>query len=117
MAKSRFVEIKRNLRFVEKQTRSCRLEEDPFTHIRFVLYVIPENCRRMYVAYLSLCIEEKILRLKTRCKFIVYTPNKPDKFGKKFLILTDNKFMSVCNMLSHLGAIERRARGAMSLSS
>lgn len=116
MARNRFVEIKRNLRFDEKQSRSFRLEEDPFTHIRFVFDVIAENCRRMYVPHFSLCIDEQLMPLKTRCKFIVYMPNKPDKFGMKFWILADNKSKYVCNMLPYLGAIERTARGTRSLS-
>ena len=43
MPRHRFVEIKHNLRFDEKQTRSLRLNHDPFTHIRFIFDVVAAN--------------------------------------------------------------------------
>ena len=107
MWRNRFVEIKRHLRFDEKQTRSFRLEEDPFTRIRFVYDSVAENCRRMYVPHYSLCVDEQLMPLKMRCRFIVYMPDKPDKFGLKNWLLVDNASKYVCNILPYLGAYEK----------
>ena len=116
MSRNRFNEIKRHLRFDEKQTRSMRLKEDAFTHIRFVFDSVTDNCKRMYIPDFSLCIDEQLMPLKTRCKFIVFMPQKPDKFGMKFWMLTDNRSKYVCNLLPYLGSVEREERGDKSLA-
>jgi len=50
------------------------------------------------------------LSVKCRCRFIVFMPNKPDKFGMKFWLLVDNCSKYVCNVLPYLGGIEKESR-------
>ena len=43
-------------------------------------------------------------------------PNKPDKFGMKFWILTEVSSKYVCNILLYLGALEKEQRNGRPLS-
>jgi hypothetical protein len=116
MSRDHFVDIKRHLRFDEKQTRSFRLTEDPFTHIREVFNDVISNCRKHFVPNFSVCIDEQLMPLKCRCKFIVFMPNKPDKFGLKFWFLVDNETKYIYNVLPYLGAVEKDERQGLKLA-
>ena len=54
--------------------------------------------------------------MKNRCPFIVYMPNKPDKFGMKFWMLTEVDSKYVYNILPCLGALEREQRNGRPLA-
>ena len=99
MSRNDFMTLKKYLRFDDKQTRSFRVEDDPFTHIRFVTDRISANFRKAYVPDFCLTIDEQLMPLKCRCPFIVFMPNKPDKFGVKFWLLTDNSSKCIYNFL------------------
>ena len=99
MSRNDFMTLKKYLRFDDKQTRSFRVEDDPFTHIRFVSDRISANFRKAYVPNFCLTIDEQLMPLKCRCHFIVFMPNKPDKFGVKFWLLTDNSSKYIYNFL------------------
>lgn len=110
MTRKQFTDIKRFLRFDVKQTRSTRIEADPFTHIREVFEEFASNCSSHYIPHYSVCIDEQLMPLKCRCRFIVYMPNKPDKFGMKFWLLVDNLTKYVFNVLPYLGGMEKASR-------
>ena len=48
---------------------------------------------------------------KSRCSFVTYMPNKPDKYGIKFWVLVDVKSKYVSNIFPYLGAQEKEQRG------
>ena len=54
--------------------------------------------------------------MKNRYPFIVYMPNKPDKFGMKFgfFVVVSSKF--VCNILPYLGALENKKQNGKPLA-
>ena len=54
--------------------------------------------------------------MKNRCPFIVYMPNKADKFGMKFWMLTEVDSKYVYNILLYLGALEREQRDGRPLA-
>jgi hypothetical protein len=110
MSRKQYTDIKRFLRFDVKQTRSTRIEADPFTHIREVFDEFTSNCSSHYIPHYSVCIDEQLMPLKCRCRFIIYMPNKPDKFGMKFWLLVDNLTKYVFNILPYLGGIEKASR-------
>ena len=110
MSRQCFTKILHHLRFDEKQTRSFRLKEDPFTHVRKVFDDVVTNCKKHFVPGFSVCIDEQWMPLKCRCKFIVFMPNKPDKFGMKFWFLVDNSTKYVYNVIPYLGSIEKDER-------
>ena len=55
-------------------------------------------------------IDEQLFPCKTRCPFIKYIANKPDKFGIKFWLLTDAQSKYLCNGKPYLGRDPSRSR-------
>ena len=53
--------------------------------------------------------------VKSRCPFITFMPNKPDKYGITFWVLADVETKYVANILPYLGAQEREERGGTPL--
>ena len=96
MVRDCFVEIKRFLRFDNKDRRRQQLENDKFVHIRKLFEAFTSNCLYNYTPEWSLTIDEQLFPIKNRCSFIVFMPQKPDKFGIYFGFLRK----SVLNMFA-----------------
>ena len=62
-----------------------------------------ENCKKYYVPNFDLTIDKQLFPYKTRCPFIQYMANKPDKFGIKFWLLADAQTKYLCNEKPYLG--------------
>ena len=84
MPQNTFKSILRFLRFDDKSTRRRRLNTDKFMHIREIYEKFSNNFATKYTPTFSLTIDKQIMPIKNRCPFVVYMPNKPDKFGIKF---------------------------------
>ena len=110
MSRFAYKEIRKFLRFDIKSTQSGRIQNDRFTHIRDIFDRFAMNCRKMYTPSFSLTIDEQLLHIKSRCPFVVYMPNKPDKFGIKFWMLAEVDSKYVVNIIPYLGAQEKRFR-------
>ncbi|KAL6470519.1 hypothetical protein MHYP_G00216380 [Metynnis hypsauchen] len=82
MARNRFQDIMRHLRFDDMFTRSERTETDKFAAIS-----------------------------DTRCRFLQYIATKPDKFGIKFWVACDLKSKYICNVFPYLGKDPSRPSG------
>jgi hypothetical protein len=108
MARDRFMEIKRYIRFDTRSTRSERLKDDKFCLISFVLSRFVANSQRSYIPEESLTIDEQLFPTKARCRFTQYMPNKPDKFGIKFWVLADLNTKYCLNIMPYLGKDEAR---------
>lgn len=108
MARDRFREIKKYLRFDVKSTRRTRLQSDKFCLASFVVQRFVENSQKCYVPEESLTIDEQLFPTKARCRFTQYMPNKPDKFGIKFWILAELKSKYCLNIKPYLGKDESR---------
>ena len=89
MARECFLEIKKIITFDNKDRRKQRLTKDKFVHIYEQLESFVTNCLFNYAPDWSLSIDEQLFPMKNRCPFIVYMPNKPEKFGMKFWMLTE----------------------------
>ena len=68
-----------------------------------VKLVLIENCKKCNVPNCDLTIDEQLFPCKTRCSFIQYMANNPDKFGIKFWLLTDAQSKYLCNGKPYLG--------------
>ena len=110
MARDCFLEIKKFIRFDNKGRRRQRLTKDKFVYIREQLESVVINCLFNYTPDWSLTIDEQLFPMKNRCPFIVYMPNKPNKFDMKFWMLTEVDSKYVYNILPYLGALERESR-------
>ena len=75
--------------FDNKDRRRQRLTKDTFVHICEVFESNWNNCLFNYIPKWNLTVDEWLFPMKNKCPFIVYMPNKPDKFGMKFWILTE----------------------------
>ena len=89
MSRDKYQEIMKHLRFDDFFSRRQRRKTDKFCLISEVWNCFIENCEKCYVPNCDLTIDEQRFPCKTRCSFIKYMANKPDKFGIKFWLLTD----------------------------
>ena len=55
-------------------------------------------------------MDEQLFPMKSMCPFIVFIPNKSDKFGMKFWILAEVSSKYVCNILPSFGVLEKEQR-------
>ena len=110
------MEVNRFPKFDHKGQRSQRLTTNKFVHIRETLEDFVSNCQYNYVPEWSLTIDEQLFPMINRCPFIVFVPNKPDKFGMKFWVLAEVKLKYVCNLLSYLGALEKTQQNGKTLA-
>ena len=106
MSRSDFVEVKRFIRFDNKNCRSQRLVTVKFIHIREPMEALVTNCIKNYRPGWSLTVDEQLFPMKSRCPFIVFMPNKPNEFGIKFWILAEVSSKYVCSILPYLGDLE-----------
>lgn len=115
LARDRYKEILRYLRFDQKDTR-CQRQGDKLMHIREIFQIFQHNCCTAYVPEPNLTADEQLLPLKTRCSFITFMPQKPDKYGVKFWLLCEVKTKYVANIEIYLGAQEKESRNGIPLS-
>lgn len=108
MSRDRFLEIMKFLRFDNKLTRSSRLQSDKFALISNVWNTFIDNSQLCYKPNENITIDEQLFPTKTRCRFLQYMPNKPDKFGIKFWLAVDVKTKYLLNGFPYLGKDEMR---------
>lgn len=108
MARNRFREIKKNLRFDERATRSSRLEEDKYALMSWVHYRLVANFQKAYVPNENLTADEQLYPTKVRCRFLQYMANKPDKFGVKNWLLVEVDSKYCLNIIPYLGKDDKR---------
>ncbi|XP_029949691.1 piggyBac transposable element-derived protein 4-like [Salarias fasciatus] len=111
MARHRFQDIMRHLRFDDKETRAERVETDKFAAISNVWSSFVANCISSYNPGRHIAIDEQLFPTKTRCCFLQNSATKPDKFGMKFWVACDMQTKYVCNMIPCLGKDPSRATG------
>jgi hypothetical protein len=109
MSRLNFGKIMKYLRFDDKSERrsSSRSNTDKFMLIRDTWDRFINNCLNCYYPNKYLTVDEQLLPCKTRCKFIQFMPNKPDKFGIKFWLLVEVKSKYICNAYPYLGKEDR----------
>ena len=110
MSRDNYKKIQRFIRFDNKITRSERVERDSFSYIGEIFDPFVENCQAACTPKYSLAIDEQLLPMKNRCPFIVFMPNKPDKFGMNFWVLAEVKNKYIVNVLPFLGTQEKESR-------
>ena len=112
MSRDSFIKILKYLRFDDKPNKIRRGPgADKFTPIREAFEKFSSLCRSKFVCDYSLTIDEQLMPCKSRCSFVTYMPNKPDKYGIKFWVLVDVKSKYVSNIFPYLGAQEKEQRG------
>ena len=111
MARNRFIEIMKFLRFDYKQTQSHRLATDKLALISTVWYTFVGNCLRQYKPGANITMDEQLFPTKTRSRFMQYMSNKPDKFSVKFAMAVDVQTKYMLHSFPYLGKNDSRPAG------
>ena len=107
MARKYFLKIKKFIRFYNKDRRRQRLTRNKCVLICEQLESFVTNCLLIYAPDWSLSINKQLFPIKNRCPFIVCMPNKPEKFGTKFWMLTKVYSKYGYKILPYLRALKR----------
>lgn len=91
------------LRFDDPLTRTERKKSDPAAAISHMFQRFVSNCQRIYSLGEYGTIDEMLVPFRGRCKFRVYMPNKPNKYGLKVLALTDARTSYFYNAYIYCG--------------
>ena len=111
MSRDYFVKILKYLKFDDKPNRvRSGPGIDKFAPIRQAFENFTNQCQKKYTCTFSLTMDEQMMPLKSRCSFVTFMPNKPDKYGGKFWVLTDVETRYVSNINVYLGAQEKEQR-------
>lgn len=103
MSKNRFLVLLNCLRFDDAETRTERLKEDKLAAISELFDSFISNCKQNYTLGTHVCIDEMLVGFRGRCKFKIYMPNKPNKYGLKVLLLVDAHTFYVYNAYVYHG--------------
>lgn len=91
------------LRFDDPTTRAARKENDPAAAISKLFYELIGNFQKSFALGSYTCVDEMLAKFRGRCKFKVYMPRKPARFGIKILILTDARSSYCYNAYIYTG--------------
>lgn len=103
MSQFRFLTLLNYIRFDDSTTRSQRLETDPLAAISEIFQLFITNCKKAYTPGAYLCVDEMLVPFRGRCKFIIYMPKKPAKYGLKILVVCDAETFYVYNAYIYHG--------------
>ena len=117
MSKEYFLKILKYLRFDDKPNRiKSGPGADKFAPIRQIFQHFANQCQKKYTCKFLLTVDEQLMPLKSRCSFVTFMPNKPDKYGVKFWVVADVETKHVSNIDVYLGAQEKEQRGGAPLA-
>jgi hypothetical protein len=103
MARDRFQQISRVLRFDDASGRRQRHTTDKLAPIRTVFDMWEATLEDSYVPFENVTVDEQLLTYRGRCPFIQYIPSKPGKYGIKFWMLSDSKTSYVSRVQVYTG--------------
>lgn len=90
------------LRFDNTETRATRMATNRFAPISEIWEMFIENCKTKYVPGLNITIDEQLIGFRGRCKFRMFIPSKPDKYGLKLVAMCDESKYRL-NAMPYLG--------------
>lgn len=99
----RFKDIRRFIRFDNKETRLQRLETDRLSAISELWSMFVHNTQGAMTPGQFLTIDERLAPYRGRCKFIQYMPSKPAKYGIKLWMCCDAETKYVYNVIIYCG--------------
>ena len=99
----RFKLLLRLMRFDDRRTREERKSRDRFAPIRGLFEKFNKHCQENYTLSEHVTIDETLRKFRGHCKFRLYMPQKPGKYGILFRVLADAKARYVYRMLPYTG--------------
>ena len=103
--------IIKHLRFDKIFSRIHRRQYDKFFLISDTWNSFIDNFQKCYRPSADLTIDEQLFPCKTKCPFIQYMSNEPDKYEMKFWLLAEVDSKYLCNGKSYLGKYFPRQKG------
>lgn len=103
MSAYRFSTILLCLRFDDPQTREERKKKNAEAAISDIFDLFIQNCQKLYSVGENVCVDEMLVAFRGRCKFKMYMPNKPNKYGLKIMCLTDARNNYLLNAYIYSG--------------
>lgn len=103
MSKKRFAILLASIRFDNPDDREERKKVDPTAAISFIFNSFIHNCQSVYGLGQSVTIDEMLVSFRGRCRFKMYMPNKPAKYGIKIQCLTDARNSYLYNAYIYSG--------------
>lgn len=90
------------LRFDDKEERNIR-GRNKLAPIQNVFEALVHRFQVLYKPGKCVTVDEQLLPFRGRCKFIIYMPSKPGKYGIKIWMLCDSETFYVYNMQIYTG--------------
>ncbi|KAJ0172478.1 hypothetical protein K1T71_011617 [Dendrolimus kikuchii] len=103
MSINRFRFLIRSIRFDDIRDRPQRQETDKLAAIRGFIETMRHHCLEYYIPSECLTLDEQLVAFRGRCRFIMYLPNKPAKFGIKIFMVADTKYPYIYNFEVYCG--------------
>ncbi|KAK7877722.1 hypothetical protein WMY93_030536 [Mugilogobius chulae] len=112
MSLKRFYAISSVIRFDDRETRAARRATDRLAAIREVWDSFVQRLPLLYTPGSDVTVDEQLVPFRGRCKFRVYLPNKPHRYGLKVWVAADARSSYALNMDIYTGAKEPSSRKA-----
>ncbi|GBP23585.1 PiggyBac transposable element-derived protein 4 [Eumeta japonica] len=103
LSKNRFEILMKAIRFDDAETRAQRRETDISAPIAELFSSFIQNCQKVYSIGTCACIDEMLVAFRGRCRFRMFMPKKPAKYGLKIMCLTDARNGYLLNAYLYLG--------------
>lgn len=103
MNSNRFAVILSSLRFDDAESREERKRQDPLAAISEIFDTFISNCQEFYSIGSCACVDEMLVSFRGRCRFKMYMPMKPSKYGIKVMALTDARTGYLLNAYVYSG--------------
>uniref|UniRef100_A0A1B6MC64 PiggyBac transposable element-derived protein domain-containing protein n=1 Tax=Graphocephala atropunctata TaxID=36148 RepID=A0A1B6MC64_9HEMI len=103
MTKERFLFLLSALRFDNPLDRPDRIKEDPGAPISQTFETFIKNCQECYSLGEYLCVDEMLVAFRGRCRFRMYMPKKPARYGIKIMAMTDARTHYLYNAYMYTG--------------
>lgn len=103
MSKNRLEVLMNTIRFDDAETREQRRELDLAAPISELFNKFIQNCQDIYSIGTCACVDEMLVAFRGRCRFKMYMPKKPAKYGLKIMCITDARNGYLINGYIYLG--------------
>lgn len=103
LSKNRFEILMKAIRFDDAGTRTQRRETDISAPIAELFSSFIQNCQKVYSIGTCACIDEMLVAFRGRCRFRMFMPKKPAKYGLKIMCLADARNGYLLNAYIYLG--------------
>lgn len=103
MSAKRFAVLLACLRFDTHAERILKVKTDPAAAISHIFDKFNQNSQSAYTLGANATVDEMLVGFRGRCKFKMYLPSKPVKYGLKIQCLVDARTHFICNTYIYCG--------------